>query len=398
MKHIIIGLFFLTSFSIFSQVKVGDNPNTINTNSILELETTNKGLLLPRVALSSTTLANPLAAHVEGMTVYNTATAGDVVPGYYYNNGTKWLKLIDENTKDNDWFVESTTNNPASINDNIYTNGNVGIGTNAPNNNLEINGGLTRKNSRGNNEKYPISHEKGDLIFGIDPTISELELQEVFNSTNATWTNDPTAPGGYCIHLNGPVNVGGRYHSGFPYIPVETSDVFYMECWIKNDGIEKHYMGSIDYGETFNELGGNPGTFGYWTMLNYNPGTNWVKVSGYIKGFGGSIGQFKNGTKYWTPQALFNYNHSGGTRACWISGWRVYRVSNPGIRTFNDKVGIGTVSPQGTLDVSSTTGALIVPRMTTAQRNALAGINGSIIYNTTTNQFNFYENGAWVTK
>jgi hypothetical protein len=36
--------------------------------------------------------------------------------------------------------------------------------------------------------------------------------------------------------------------------------------------------------------------------------------------------------------------------------------------------------------------------MTTAQRNALTAVNGMIIYNTTTNQFNFYENGGWVTK
>jgi len=62
------------------------------------------------------------------------------------------------------------------------------------------------------------------------------------------------------------------------------------------------------------------------------------------------------------------------------------------------KVGIGTTSPQGALDVNSTTGAFIVPRMTTAQRNALPPVNGMIIYNTITNQFNFYENGAWVTK
>lgn len=61
-------------------------------------------------------------------------------------------------------------------------------------------------------------------------------------------------------------------------------------------------------------------------------------------------------------------------------------------------VGIGTFSPQGALDVNSTTGAFIVPRMTTAQRDALSAVNGMIVYNTTTNQFNFYENGAWVTK
>lgn len=61
-------------------------------------------------------------------------------------------------------------------------------------------------------------------------------------------------------------------------------------------------------------------------------------------------------------------------------------------------VGIGTANPQGALDVSSTIGAFIVPRMTTAQRDALTPVNGMIIYNTSTNQFNFRENGAWVLK
>jgi len=61
-------------------------------------------------------------------------------------------------------------------------------------------------------------------------------------------------------------------------------------------------------------------------------------------------------------------------------------------------VGVGTTDPEGALDVNSTSGGLIVPRMTTAQRNALTPVNGMIIYNTTDNAFNFYENGAWVLK
>lgn len=47
--------------------------------------------------------------------------------------------------------------------------------------------------------------------------------------------------------------------------------------------------------------------------------------------------------------------------------------------------GINTTSPQGVLDVVSTTGTFIPPRMTTAQRNALASPpTGGVIYNTTT--------------
>lgn len=76
-----------------AQVKIGDNATNIGTSSILELESSDKGLLLPRVALTSTTLSAPLAAHVSGMTVYNTATTGDVVPGIYSSNGTSWLAV-----------------------------------------------------------------------------------------------------------------------------------------------------------------------------------------------------------------------------------------------------------------------------------------------------------------
>ena len=61
-------------------------------------------------------------------------------------------------------------------------------------------------------------------------------------------------------------------------------------------------------------------------------------------------------------------------------------------------VGMGTITPQGKLDITSSTGALIVPRMTSAERDNLPEINGSIIYNTEDEQFYFRENGSWMTK
>jgi hypothetical protein len=76
-----------------AQIKLGNNPTTLNADALLEIESTNKGLLLPRVALTNTTAFAPLTAHVAGMTVYNTATAGDVTPGTYYNDGTKWVRI-----------------------------------------------------------------------------------------------------------------------------------------------------------------------------------------------------------------------------------------------------------------------------------------------------------------
>jgi hypothetical protein len=90
MKH----AFILTIVSLLAayanaQVKIGDNPNTINANSLLELESTNKGFLPPRIALNSTASIAPLTGTVTpGMMVYS--TGGSVADGYYYWNGTAW--------------------------------------------------------------------------------------------------------------------------------------------------------------------------------------------------------------------------------------------------------------------------------------------------------------------
>jgi hypothetical protein len=61
-------------------------------------------------------------------------------------------------------------------------------------------------------------------------------------------------------------------------------------------------------------------------------------------------------------------------------------------------VGIGTTTPatSAKLEIAGTTGALLVPRLTTTERNALTAVNGMIIYNTTDNQMQGRINGAWV--
>ena len=93
------------------------------------------------------------------------------------------------------------------------------------------------------------------------------------------------------------------------------------------------------------------------------------------------------------------YNESGTLK--WggsALGNGLWSLNTPNIYFDTGNVGIGTDDPKGALDVTSTTGALIVPRMSGTERNALTEENGSIIYNTDTGYFNFFEGGSWVTK
>ena len=71
--------------------------------------------------------------------------------------------------------------------------------------------------------------------------------------------------------------------------------------------------------------------------------------------------------------------------------------TNSALSISTTKVGVGTSTPSAPLDVTSTTGGLVFPRLTTTQRDAISSpTNGETIYNTTTTQVESYNGTAWV--
>jgi hypothetical protein len=65
---------------------------------------------------------------------------------------------------------------------------------------------------------------------------------------------------------------------------------------------------------------------------------------------------------------------------------------------FSQSVGIGTTTPNASaqLDINSTTKGILIPRMTTAQRDGITNpANGLMIYNSTTEQYNFRNGSRW---
>lgn len=88
---LIFMVFSLAGFSQTASINTTGNPP--NASAGLDVDFANLGLLIPRIALTSTSSFAPLPAHVAGMIVYNTATTGDVTQGFYYNDGSKWVSF-----------------------------------------------------------------------------------------------------------------------------------------------------------------------------------------------------------------------------------------------------------------------------------------------------------------
>jgi hypothetical protein len=63
-------------------------------------------------------------------------------------------------------------------------------------------------------------------------------------------------------------------------------------------------------------------------------------------------------------------------------------------------VGLDTPDPAAIMELESTRKGVLIPRLTTVQRNAIGGLGlpqeGLLIYNTTTDQFNYWDGTAWV--
>lgn len=100
-KTLLYAAFLLWGVITVAQVKIGGN-GIPNPNAMLDVESSNKGFLPPRVELEATDQADPLTSFTAaaGITVYNIATKGSgntaVSPGYYYNDGTKWIRLVND--------------------------------------------------------------------------------------------------------------------------------------------------------------------------------------------------------------------------------------------------------------------------------------------------------------
>jgi hypothetical protein len=120
-KSLLITIFMgFISLSLMAQVAINNNGNPPHTSSMLDVSSTNKGLLVPRM---NTTERKSILSPAEGLLIYDTDEGGF----FFHNNG--------------DWeFVMSNVTTPWKRLgfDTFYDDGEVGIGLTSPTESLHV--------------------------------------------------------------------------------------------------------------------------------------------------------------------------------------------------------------------------------------------------------------------
>jgi hypothetical protein len=127
LKNILVSMCFIFVFqksNAQQNVSISDLSTTPDASSVLDVSSTTKGLLIPRVALAATNTGTPITLPATSMLIYNTATAGlspnNVIPGYYYNAGTpaapNWLRVYAGSAAGTEWKLLGNSGTDANTN------------------------------------------------------------------------------------------------------------------------------------------------------------------------------------------------------------------------------------------------------------------------------------------
>ena len=223
-------LLFAESVVNAQAVSINTTGTTPDASSILDMSAVNnKGILVPNVAITGTSDNSTIASAKTGLLIYNTATSGDVTPGYYYWNGTVWTRFttttynfengitqsgvavklggdLTENTtinfgsgfgndmtfdlKDNSNFIIKS-GNPSATTMTFANNGNVTFTGNTTNGNVS------------SEEYYNFDGTFGETGFGFRERAGDLE----YKKSGGSWSAFPDAPASgtaywwYNLHL-----------------------------------------------------------------------------------------------------------------------------------------------------------------------------------------------------
>jgi hypothetical protein len=122
-------LFTFLIFSITHQAQnVGIGTSSPDPSAKLDVYSTDKGMLIPRVALTAANVASPITNPATGLLVFNTDSAGtdpnNVIPGFYYWTGSRWYPVVNKGKAPGDmqyWDGTKWVSIPLGVNGSVLT-------------------------------------------------------------------------------------------------------------------------------------------------------------------------------------------------------------------------------------------------------------------------------------
>jgi len=216
MKKLLIFLWVFISAQFLHAQSVGIGTNTPDASALLDLSSTTKGLLIPRMtAVQRRAIPTP----IPGLLVYQTnadLSSPFSVPGYYIHSGGTWKTLLDQDDKH--WTKSSSR-------DWVYNSGDsIGLGTSSPDEKLHIfNGKMYLQDNRSGQNPHVIFD-----VPSVDFNEGGLQFKRLGDTLAAiNYVEDPTvanyikfsvgSPGKgneLTINTNGEVGIGTKNPTG----------------------------------------------------------------------------------------------------------------------------------------------------------------------------------------
>ena len=388
-----VAAFALWGISANAQVKIGDNPTTVGASSLLELESTTKGLVLPRMTTAERTA---IASPVQGMQVYDTTT-GTI----WYRNASTWvntaiatttaangLAIVSGNVElggaltkpttisgvdaTNKLSITATGVDAVNIDSNTLsidaTNNRVGIGTATPTGQLSLGSAIGTKKVILYDEVPASSNQF--YGFGIQSNYLQYHVPNA-SSNHAFYSGTGLTSSVELMRITGTGNVG---------IGVAAP------------------AAKLDVNGTIKISGGTPGLNKVLTS-DASGLASWATPTAVTvsNGLTASAGDVKLGGSLTAATTIALNSNTLALTGTSVNAFSV-DGSTFSVDSANNRIGIGTATPNAAaaLDITSTTTGFLPPRMTTAQRSAIATpTEGLTIYNTTLRCIEFFTNNGW---
>lgn len=107
--------FIPVQFAFAQNVGINSTGATPDASAALDVAAADKGILIPRVALTGSTDVTTISSAATGLLVYNSATVSDVRPGFYYWDSSAWLRIMVADEADG-WEVDGNAGTTSGTN------------------------------------------------------------------------------------------------------------------------------------------------------------------------------------------------------------------------------------------------------------------------------------------